>query len=137
MADRPANVSRSASDAASPDDAWEITAGVVRPYVFTQGRTRPTSETLAVETMVRTTTAGRDRRAILPPEQRSITVLCESVQSVAEVAAKLRTPLGVVRVLVADLADAGLLEVFEGATDLAADVELLQRLIARVKAIPA
>jgi hypothetical protein len=129
-------VSPSASDSASPDDAWEVEAGVVRPYVFTQGRTRVTSQALPVEAMVCATNAGRQRRAALPPEQRSITALCESVQSIAEVAAKLHTPLGVVRVLVADLADAGLLEVFEGAADLAADVELLQRLIARVKAIP-
>jgi uncharacterized protein DUF742 len=123
--------------AVTADDAWEVEAGVVRPYVFTQGRTRTESQTLAVETMVCSTATGRQQQVVLPPEQRSIVSLCESTQSVAEIAAKLRTPLGVVRVLVTDLTDTGLLEVFEGATELAADVELLQRLIARVKAIPA
>jgi Protein of unknown function (DUF742) len=119
------------------DDAWEIEAGVVRPYVFTQGRTRATSRTLPVETMVRTSPMGRLHPVDIPPEQRSIVALCDTAQSIAEVAARLHAPLGVVRVLVADLTDTGLLQVFEGAGDLAADVELLQRLIARVKAIPA
>jgi Protein of unknown function (DUF742) len=138
---RTPHVRRRAGDEAGPsDDAWEIEAGIVRPYVFTQGRTRAASRSLTVEAMVRTTASGRQRPDGIPPEQRSIVALCTAAQSVAEVAAKLHTPLGVVRVLVADLTDAGLLEVFEvfeGATDLAADVELLQRLIARVKAIPA
>jgi hypothetical protein len=119
------------------DDAWEVEAGVVRPYVFTQGRTRPASQSLAVEAMVCATAVGRQRQAELPPEQRSIVSLCEDAQSVAEIAASLRAPLGVVRVLVADLTDTGLLEIFEAATELAADVHLLQRLIARIKAIPA
>jgi hypothetical protein len=119
------------------DDAWEVEAGVVRPYVFTQGRTRTESQTLAIEAMVCSTPAGRDGQVALPPEQRSIVSLCESAQSVAEIAAKLRAPLGVVRVLVTDLTDTGLLEIFEGSTELAADVQLLQRLIARIKAIPA
>ena len=114
-----------------PDDAWEVAAGVVRPYLFTQGRTRPTSRMLAVETMLSATKRGAIAAADLPPEQRRIVELCREPLSVAE-------PLGVIRVLVADLAKDDLLEVMEGNDDgLAADVHLLQRLIARVKAIPA
>lgn len=119
------------------NDAWELAAGVVRPYVLTQGRTRPTSRALAVEAMVCATARGREQLTDLTLEQREIVELCTTAQSVAEVASKLGTPLGVARVLVADLVEIRLLEVFEGATDLVADVELLQRLIARVKAIPA
>ena len=121
-----------------PDDAWEVEAGVVRPYLLTNGRTRPGSRLLAVEAMVSATDKGGAATVELAPEQRRIVELCLPVaQSVAEIAAHLSMPLGVVRVLVADLTEDHLLEVFEGATDLAADVELLQRLIARVKAIPA
>lgn len=119
------------------DDNWELEAGVVRPYLFTNGRTRPDSHLLPVEAMVSTTDKGVAAVVELTPEQRRIVELCATGSlSVAEIAAHLTTPLGVVRVLVADLADEHLLEVFEGAADLAADVELLQRLIARVKAIP-
>ena len=120
-----------------PDDDWEVEAGVVRPYLFTNGRTRPDNHLLAVEAMVSATDKGGAAAVELTPEQRLIVELCSSgAQSVAEIAALLSMPLGVVRVLVADLAQDHLLEVFEGAVDLAADVELLQRLIARVKAIP-
>jgi hypothetical protein len=121
----------------STDESWELAAGLVRPYVLTQGRTRPAHRTLAVEAMVCATPAGRQRMADLTLERRRIVELCGVAQSVAEVASKLGTPLVVARVLVGDLVEAGLLEAFEGATDLVADVELLQRLIARVKAIPA
>jgi DNA-directed RNA polymerase specialized sigma24 family protein len=87
--------------------------------------------------MVSATDKGGAAVVELTPEQRRIVELCTpGALSVAEIAAHLSMPLGVVRVLVADLAEDHLLEVFEGAVDLAADVELLQRLIARVKAIP-
>lgn len=120
-----------------PDNDWEVEAGVVRPYLFTNGRTRPEHQLLAVEAMVTATDKGGAATVELAPEQRCIVELClPSAQSVAEIAAHLSMPLGVVRVLVADLAEDHLLEVFEGAADLAADVELLQRLIARVRAIP-
>lgn len=121
-----------------PDDAWEVAAGVVRPYLFTQGRTRPTNRILAVETMLATTEKGVAAAPDLAPEQRRIVELCHEPLSVAEVSARLGAPLGVVRVLLADLADDHLLDVLEADTQgLAADVHLLQRLIARVKAIPA
>jgi hypothetical protein len=121
----------------APDPTWEVEAGVVRPYLFTQGRTRSASRHLAIETMVATTPTGRDRVSHLPPEQRSVVELCGHPQSVAELGARLSAPLGVMRVLVADLADDALVEVHEAEADLAADVQLLERLIARVRAIPA
>jgi hypothetical protein len=119
------------------DDTWEVEAGVVRPYLLTGGRTRTSSRHLAVEAMVAATATGRDKATSLPPELRGIVELCVEPQSVAEVAARLSSPLGVVRVLVSDLTDDQLLQVHEGRADLAADVDLLERLIARVRAIPA
>jgi hypothetical protein len=119
-----------------PDDTWEVAAGVVRPYLFTKGRTRSETRTLAVEAML-SATPQAEGADLLAPEQRQIVDLCREPKSIAEVAAKLATPLGVVRVLVADLADDALLEISEREPDLASDVALLQRLIARVKSIPA
>ena len=117
-----------------PDDAWEVEAGIVRPYLFTGGRTRPALGSLAVEAMVTATSLGRATSTTLPAEQRRIVDECRAARSVAELAAALRTPLGVVRVLIADLVATGLVDVQDTANP-ADDIDLLNRLIARVKAI--
>lgn len=126
------------------DDRWEIEAGVLRPYLLTSGRTR--NETgvgdLAVEAMVETTPLGKESVQRLRTEHRNIIELCFTPQSLAEVSARLRAPFGVVRVLVGDLVDHHLVRIHNAlgevaGRDLVADVELLQRLMSRIKAIPA
>jgi Protein of unknown function (DUF742) len=82
----------------------------VRPYTWTRGRTRPVAD-LAVETLVSTSEQGRDTLAICSAEYAAIAQLCSEVRSVAEVAALLALPLGVIRVLLADMIDAGLVHV--------------------------
>ncbi|HSO55540.1 MAG TPA: DUF742 domain-containing protein [Actinomycetes bacterium] len=76
----------------------------VRPYAMTGGRTRPTHDDLAIETLVATTSTG-EQTPKLTVEQRAIAALCHDVLSIAEVSAHLHLPLGVVRVLVGDMAD--------------------------------
>ncbi|HEX2132050.1 MAG TPA: DUF742 domain-containing protein [Actinophytocola sp.] len=75
---------------------------LARPYSWTEGRTEPSVD-LAVEARVRTTARG----AALPQRRASaqwtVTQLCFQPRSVAEIAAHLGVPLGVARVLVADL----------------------------------
>ncbi|MDQ7802823.1 DUF742 domain-containing protein [Amycolatopsis sp. A133] len=85
-------------------------AGLVRPYFRTHGRTRPTRD-LPVETLVSTTARGRAMTRGSSAEESEICVLCRTSQSVAEVAARRRIPLGVARVLLSDLADRGLVAV--------------------------
>ncbi|WP_410573460.1 DUF742 domain-containing protein [Amycolatopsis sp. cmx-4-61] len=85
-------------------------AGLVRPYFRTHGRTRPTRD-LPVETLVSTTARGRAMTRGSTAEESEICVLCRTSQSVAEVAARRRLPLGVARVLLSDLADRGLVAV--------------------------
>lgn len=85
-------------------------AGMVRPYFRTHGRTRPTRD-LPVETLVSTTPRGRAVVRGSSQEESEICVLCRTSQSVAEVAARRRIPLGVARVLLSDLADRGLVAV--------------------------
>jgi Protein of unknown function (DUF742) len=122
-------------DQQPPDDAWELDAGIVRPYLFTRGRTLPArAAPLPVEAMVSATALARATARTLPGELRRIIELCGTPQSVAEIAARTRTPLGVVRVLVADLYTAGFVDVHQAA-DPAGDVALLQRLITKVAAI--
>ena len=82
----------------------------VRPYAITGGRTaarRP----LLLETLLSVPDYDRGVQESLVAESRDIYATCRSVRSVAEVAAELNIPLGVVRVLVGDLADDGLVRI--------------------------
>lgn len=122
-------------DPVPADDGWELDAGIVRPYLFTGGRTRPRrAVTLPVEAMLTSTALARATASTLPGEQRRIVEICCAPHSVAELAAAVSTPLGVLRVLVADLVTVGLIDVHE-VDDPADDIVLLQRLITRIEAI--
>ncbi|GAA3231450.1 hypothetical protein GCM10010468_62520 [Actinocorallia longicatena] len=74
---------------------------IVRPFVLTGGRTRPVDERLRVETMISALPAALS--APLTFERRRIVRLCQRPLSVAELAGRLGAPIGVTRVLVADL----------------------------------
>jgi hypothetical protein len=103
---------------------------VVRPYALTGGRTRPVVESLRVETLVSTTSLGEAALGMLEHERRRIAGLCRGLLSVAEVAAKLGLPLGVVRVLIGDLAAEGLLVVHQPASPGdRPDLALLERVL--------
>ena len=86
----------------------------VRPYAMTGGRTRPTHDDLEIEALVSTTSVGQPTPK-LTVEQRAIAVLCHDLLSIAEVAAKLHLPLGVIRVLVGDMAAERLVIVYRPA----------------------
>ncbi|MBU3871323.1 DUF742 domain-containing protein [Streptomyces sp. 4503] len=91
----------------------------VRPYSLTGGRTR-SGHVLLVETFVaslespdgRLDPAPSGLNARMMPEIRAIIELCDRMRSVAEVSAMLKIPLGVVRVLLSDLADQGKIRVY-------------------------
>jgi hypothetical protein len=95
-----------ASQLPPPDPVTE-TGSLVRPYTRTGGRTRPDYD-LAIEGLVSTSDSGWEMEEALLPEHRAICSLCMDTKSVAEVAAHLRLPLGVVRVLIGDMAGMGL-----------------------------
>jgi hypothetical protein len=84
---------------------------VVPVYALTGGRTRSsTGAELPVETLVTVTSAGH-RADELHLEYRATVELAASPISVVEIGAALRVPVGVARVLVSDLVDAGYLAV--------------------------
>ncbi|MFG2223558.1 DUF742 domain-containing protein [Streptomyces sp. NPDC048644] len=91
----------------------------VRPYSLTGGRTR-FGHVLLVETFVAALEAPDERRELtsggwgdrVMPEMRAIVELCRRMRSVAEISALLKMPLGVVRVLLSDLADQGKIRVY-------------------------
>lgn len=97
----------------SSDEEWfDDDAGpVVRPYAVTGGRTRPNKGSLELVALVATTAHGRVAAGSLDQEQRAIATLCQRLQSIVEISARLNIPVGVVRVLVGDMLEIGLVTV--------------------------
>jgi hypothetical protein len=118
----------------------EPTGALVRPYAVTRGRTRPKLE-IALEALVETTVRGRSgaARGSQGSEHQYIAAMCDGgkVQSLAEIAARMQLPLGVARVIVADMASDGLVAVYEPTsledeTD-AVGTELLERVLSGLR----
>jgi hypothetical protein len=83
---------------------------VVPVYAVTGGRTRAGDHDLPIEAVV--TAAAQDGSTDdLQPEYRAILDLAHKPVALVEVAAGLGVPIGVARVLVSDLAEAGHLSV--------------------------
>jgi hypothetical protein len=113
----------------SPDDQPASDLRRVRPYAMTGGRTRPTHDDLEIEALVSTTSVG-EQTPKLTVEQRAIAALCHDLLSIAEVSARLHLPLGVVRILVGDMADEHLVMVYRPAqAGDRSDLALLERVL--------
>ncbi|HEX4247975.1 MAG TPA: DUF742 domain-containing protein [Pseudonocardia sp.] len=109
-------------------------SSVVRPYTWTRGRTR-SGVALEIETLVSTSTRGREQFGVLQFEHRSVAELCDQARSVAEVAALLAVPLGVAKVLVGDMAGLGLVVVHQtvsGNGDVP-DLALMERVLSGLR----
>ena len=98
------------------DPDWEDVpaARIVRPFTITAGRTRPKVE-LPVEATLRLEESAKDRG--WPSAALAHIVDVCHLRSVAEVSALVSMPIGVVRVLLADLVDAGHVAVQNTLTD--------------------
>ncbi|MFB7294002.1 DUF742 domain-containing protein [Actinacidiphila glaucinigra] len=83
-------------------------SALVRPYVVTDGRAVPSRNTLDLVTMVRVTGSGPSGR--LTPEKQILLELCGGgALTIAEISAHLVLPVGICKVIIADLVDDGLL----------------------------
>jgi hypothetical protein len=95
----------------SPADKWiDRSAGpVVRPYALTGGRTgQADGEVLDLIAIVVAQQSARETGSMdLTPEDRMIVGLCRRPVTVTDVASRTGLPLGVVRVLLADLIKRG------------------------------
>ena len=85
---------------------------LVRPYAVTGGRTKPRYQ-LQIEAMVAASHYETRDLSVLSPECQAILGFCRDWRSVAEISAVLRMPLGVARVLIADMAMEGLVRVHQ------------------------
>ncbi len=105
-------------------DSAEDSGSFVRSYLLTGGRTRSDAGDIAIEAMV---AVAPDSKAPRDLDLARIYDLCAEPNSIAEISAKCSLPLGVARVLVADLWGAGTLEVLE--TTRSDDIAIVRRLL--------
>ena len=105
----------------------------VRPYVLTGGRTRTRKHPL-VHTLVSVDRYDPTATAGLSPETRRLYERAAAgTQSVAELSAHCAVSLGVTRVLLEDLAAAGLVHINDDALSAPRDHHLLERVIAGLR----
>lgn len=106
---------------------------LVRPYTVTQGRTEPRYQ-LEIEAMVAAAHYDARDLSLLSPECQAILRFCRDWQSVAEISAVLKMPLGVARILIADMAVEGLVRVHQpDPTQGGPDVKLLERVLSGLR----
>jgi Protein of unknown function (DUF742) len=142
-ADRDGSGGPGVGNAPPPRDPWlhdsnpgtigEETSSLVRPYAVTGGRTKPRYQ-LQIEAMVAASHYEARDLSVLSPECQAILGFCRDWRSVAEISAVLRMPLGVARVLIADMAMEGLVRVHQ--IDHAQgrpDINLLERVLSGLR----
>ena len=94
--------------AAAGDGPWldDAAGRLVRPYTVSNGRTRPTT---ALDLMSQVMATGATPLGYLGPEHEQALEMCRLPVSVAEMAAQLKLPAAVTKVLLSDLVDCGAL----------------------------
>ncbi|KGN39174.1 hypothetical protein N803_01340 [Knoellia subterranea KCTC 19937] len=111
---------------------------MVRPYALTLGRTR-SSVNLPVEVMIQQLPLARRAQWAGHDQNARIIEACEERTSVAEIAAAVGLPLGVVRVLLGDLIEQGYLEVaavvLSDSSTLTERKDLIERTLRGLRAI--
>jgi hypothetical protein len=81
----------------------------VRPYVITEGRARPTRNTMRPETLLVADAGPEQLPVTASSEKRSLLRMCQRLLSLVEAAAHLQLPVSVVGVVASDLVDEGFL----------------------------
>lgn len=112
----------------SGNGTWTSATHGLRPYMLTGGRTQP-RHTLRLDSLLLTRPAPEGSH--VPPEGEQVLLLCSGApRSVAELAARIRQPVQVTKILASDLVEVGALFTPEPITaDLSSDTELLGALL--------
>jgi len=118
--------------AAQPSDGeWlDQDAGpVVRPYALTGGLTRPSGGRFDLLDMVRAARPAGQDRPRLSPEQAELLRRCQMPAALAELAADLDLPVGVIRILAFDLRERGLVTIHRAQPAGFSDLKILQEVV--------
>ena len=99
---------------------------VVRPYALTGGRTRPSGETIDLLSLVSSADVGLSDDILLGPEYLEVMRQCRRPKSVADLASDLDLPLGVVRILLSDMRENGLITIRQPMRNRLADPRILK-----------
>lgn len=110
-------------------DIYGSARSFVRPYMITGGRTIGQAGEIPLETLV----VARGFSDGLAPDHAAVVELCRDPLSVFEVALRLSHPIGVARVLVADLTASNHLEQYNSAAS--QNAELVQRLLDGIRSL--
>jgi hypothetical protein len=91
-------------------------AYTVRPYAVTGGRVSAAGGDLPMEALVQAPADIQTLKGLTPEKKKILALAAGQFQSVAELSAHTRLPLGVVRVLVTDLAESNYLTIHTAGT---------------------
>ncbi|MFD5245999.1 DUF742 domain-containing protein [Amycolatopsis sp. NPDC058340] len=119
----------------SPDRPVKMRSRRIRPYALTGGRTK-SSQLLLVETLISVPRYDPALAEALMPESHSLYERARERSSIAELSVGLDLPLGVVRVLVGDLATQGAVFVHPTAHAYNHDTNVLERILDGLKRLP-
>ncbi|WP_181777270.1 DUF742 domain-containing protein [Amycolatopsis pittospori] len=119
----------------SPDRPGKMRSRRIRPYALTGGRTK-SSHLLLVETLISVPRYDPSLAEALMPESRSLYERARERSSIAELSVGLDLPLGVVRVLIGDLATQGAVFVHPTAHAYNHDTNVLERILDGLKRLP-
>jgi hypothetical protein len=101
---------------------------VVRPYALTGGLTRPAGQHLDLLDMA-CATRQVGQTLTLTPEQTEVLARCGIPVPLVELAADLDLPTGVIRILVSDLRERGLVTIHRSKPVGLSDLKILQEVV--------
>jgi hypothetical protein len=107
----------------------------IRPYTLTGGRTRGRHD-LLLETLVSVPRYDPALGEALMPESKALYERARGQLSIAELSALLSIPLGVVRVLISDLATQGAVFIHPTAHAYQHDRNVLERILSGLRQLP-
>jgi Protein of unknown function (DUF742) len=114
---------------------------IVRPYTMTGGRSGVGLPNIALEALVAVTPAGMRMRGRFRWEAAEIIAQSRKEIAVVELAANLEVPVGVIRVLAADLREQGAITISEPLSEATVDsgdteyAELLNKVLDGIRAL--
>jgi hypothetical protein len=113
------------------DGGWlDHDAGpVVRPYALTGGLTRPSGQRFDLLDMVGVVRRAARDMPELAPEQAEVLQRCQIPSPLVDLSADLDLPVGVVRILVSDLRERGLVTIHRAQPAGVGDLKILQEVV--------